>query len=85
MQKNKQNKQNNKNKTVLLVVFTMILAMTGLSFASVPLYSMFCRVTGFGGTTQVSEKAPDHILDRQVTIKFNADTNPKLPWLFKPD
>ena len=61
--------------------------MTGLAFASVPLYNLFCRVTGFGGTTQMSQSAPkqEDILKRKITINFNSDTNRNLNWSFKPD
>ena len=58
--------------------------MTGLAFASVPLYRLFCQVTGYGGTTQVAEKAPDEVAERLITVRFNADVNPKLPWNFRP-
>ncbi|MGC1643739.1 MAG: cytochrome c oxidase assembly protein, partial [Pseudolabrys sp.] len=43
--------------------------MVGAAYAAVPLYTWFCKTTGFGGTTQVSEKAPDHVLDRALTIR----------------
>lgn len=61
--------------------------MVGLAFASVPLYDLFCRVTGFGGTTQVSKAAPseDKIIDRQITVHFNGDTNRALHWEFEPE
>ncbi len=61
--------------------------MIGLAFASVPLYDAFCRVTGFGGTTQVSKAAPaeDEILDRKITVRFNTDTNRNLNWRFQPE
>lgn len=55
-----------------------------LSYAAVPLYRLFCQVTGFGGTTQIAKQAPDNVLDREVTVTFNADVDPKLPWKFKP-
>ena len=76
-----------KNTKTLLSVLLIAAAMVGLAFASVPLYNLFCRVTGFGGTTQVSESAPseDQILDREITINFNGDTNRNLNWSFKPD
>lgn len=74
-----------KNKRTGLIVLAIVVGMTGLAFASVPLYDMFCRVTGFGGTTQVSESLPDTIIDRTITVQFNADTNPKLQWIFKPE
>jgi cytochrome c oxidase assembly protein subunit 11 len=58
--------------------------MTGLAFASVPLYRLFCQVTGYGGTTQVAETAPGQVFERRITVRFNADVNPKLPWHFQP-
>jgi cytochrome c oxidase assembly protein subunit 11 len=67
------------------VVLTGIVAgMIGLSFASVPLYRLFCQVTGFGGTTQVAEAAPGAVAERVIKVRFNADTAPGLPWAFKP-
>jgi len=67
------------------VVLTGIVAgMIGLSFASVPLYRLFCQVTGYGGTTQVAETAPGAVAERVVKVRFNADTAPGLPWYFKP-
>jgi len=76
-----------KNTKTLLSVLMVVAGMIGLAFASVPLYDMFCRVTGFGGTTQVSQAAPleSEILDRQITVRFNGDTNRNLNWQFKPD
>ena len=56
--------------------------MLGLSFAAVPLYDMFCRVTGFGGTTQVSKEAPDIVLDKVVSVRFDTNVN-NLTWDFK--
>lgn len=59
--------------------------MIGLAFASVPLYSLFCKVTGWGGTTQVASSAPTEILDRKVVVKFNADIQKDFQWAFKPE
>lgn len=73
------------NQSLALSLAAIVVGMLLLSFASAPLYSLFCRVTGFGGTTQVATKAPGKIYDREVTIRFNADTDPALPWDFKPD
>ena len=56
--------------------------MLGLSFAAVPLYDMFCRITGFGGTTQVSKKAPTVVLDKIVSVRFDTNVN-NLQWDFK--
>lgn len=61
------------------------LGMVALSFAAVPLYDMFCRITGYGGTTQEANAAPDTVLDRLVTVRFNTDTEKGLPWKFTAD
>jgi cytochrome c oxidase assembly protein subunit 11 len=53
-------------------------AMTGLAFAAVPLYDLFCRVTGFGGTTQLATAAPSTVLDRPITVRFDANVSPGL-------
>ena len=74
-----------KNRRVALYSVFGVIAMVGLSYASVPLYDLFCRVTGYGGTTQQAEAASDVILDRDVTIRFDASTNSALPWEFKPE
>jgi cytochrome c oxidase assembly protein subunit 11 len=67
------------------VVLTGIVAgMIGLSFASVPLYRLFCQVTGYGGTTQIAAAAPGAVTERVIKVRFNADTAPGLPWSFKP-
>lgn len=76
-----------KNKKTGLIVLTVICVMVGLSFATVPLYSLFCRVTGWGGTTQVATQLPDEdeIIDRIMTVRFDANTARDLPWDFKPE
>lgn len=76
-----------KNTKTLLSVLAVVLGMIGLAFASVPLYDLFCRTTGFAGTTQVSQSIPDdnEILDRKITIHFNSDTNSNLNWYFQPE
>ncbi|MGL5447067.1 MAG: cytochrome c oxidase assembly protein [Rhabdaerophilum sp.] len=61
------------------------LFMLGMSFAAVPLYDMFCRVTGYGGTTQVAMKAPDRVSERAFTIRFDANVNAGLNWRFEPE
>ena len=58
--------------------------MAGLAYASVPLYQLFCQVTGYGGTTQVADRAPDRVLDRVITVRFNADVSKSLAWRFRP-
>ena len=59
--------------------------MVGAAYASVPFYDWFCRTTGFAGTPQVSDKAPDHILGRTVTVRFDSNVTPGLPWKFVPE
>jgi len=64
----------------------VVVMMIGLSFAAVPFYRWFCQVTGFGGTTQVAAAVPDApMAARRVTIRFNADVDPRLPWRFWPE
>lgn len=74
----------NKNLSLAINLAMFAVGMVCLAYASVPLYSLFCKVTGFAGTTQRSAAAPGVILDRTFTITFNADTDPNLPWEFKP-
>jgi len=59
--------------------------MVGASYAAVPLYDWFCRVTGFNGTTQVATAAPASVLDRKVTVRFDANVTGGLPWKFTPE
>jgi cytochrome c oxidase assembly protein subunit 11 len=76
-----------KNTKTLVSILGVVGFMIALAFASVPLYDLFCRTTGFGGTTQVSNAAPaeSEILDRKITVHFNSDTNRNLNWSFKPE
>jgi len=62
-----------------------VAAMVGAAYAAVPLYNMFCRATGFGGTTQVSTSAPAHELGRELTIRFDSNVTAGLPWKFVPE
>lgn len=62
-----------------------VAGMVGMSFAAVPLYALFCQVTGFGGTTQRAEAAPDTTLDRTVTVRFDANVGNNLGWSFRPE
>lgn len=62
----------------------VVLLMGSLGFASVPLYDLFCRVTGFGGVTQEADAGSDTILDQTVKIRFDATTDSGMPWSFKP-
>lgn len=71
-------------KRTVVQLVTVVVVMGALSWASVPFYSWFCKVTGFGGVTNVVETASDVILDRDMTIRFDSSTDPSLPWSFKP-
>lgn len=76
-----------KNRNLALNMLAIVVGMALLSYASVPLYRMFCQVTGFGGTTQfVSEDQPipDRVYDRELVVRFNTDVMPELPWNFAP-
>lgn len=70
-------------KTVVQTVGVVVL-MGSLAWAAVPFYDWFCRVTGFGGTTGVAETAPEDILDRVVTVRFDASKAKGMEWEFKP-
>ena len=67
----------------------LALAMVGLGFAAVPLYDLFCRVTGFGGTTQrfdpVAAAAEPQVLSQTMSVRFDANVSPNLPWKFRPE
>ena len=81
-----------RNKRTMLLGFGMALAMLGLGYAAVPLYDLFCRVTGFGGTTQVATEAEADLAARMAasaggrtfSIRFDANTANTMPWTFKP-
>ena len=66
-------------------VVGVALVMGGLSFAAVPLYQMFCRVTGYGGTTQVASKSPTLRGERTMVVHFDSNVAPGLPWTFAPE
>lgn len=74
---------NRKNLIAIACVFT-VMAMTGAAFAAVPLYQLFCQVTGFDGTVRRAEVAPDRMLDETVLVRF--DTNVRgLPMTFRAE
>lgn len=72
-------------KTLTVAALLVLLGGMGtLTAYSVPLYQLFCRVTGYGGTTQVAAGPAERVLDRRITVRFNADVNSALPWRFAP-
>ena len=73
---------NPKARTALFLAL-LVFGMTGLAFASVPLYRIFCQVTGFGGATVRAAEAPG-AADGQIGMRFDANIHPALPWRFEP-
>ena len=76
--------QQRRNNRVKWALAGFALGMIGLSFGFVPLYQIFCQVTGYGGTTQQAIAMPDQVFDREVQIRFNSDVAENLPWTFRP-
>ncbi|MFC3123851.1 cytochrome c oxidase assembly protein [Pseudoroseomonas globiformis] len=73
-----------RNRRVALGAGAVVAGMLGLSFAAVPLYSLFCAVTGYGGTPQIGGGPAPGVTGKTVTVRFNANTSPGLPWRFQP-
>lgn len=76
-----------KNGRTAAIAALIVVAMVGLAFASVPLYRLFCQVTGFAGTTQRAEAAdlPAAPVGKIISVRFDANTNSALPWTFEPE
>jgi cytochrome c oxidase assembly protein subunit 11 len=81
-----------RNRKTMLIAFSAALGMLGLGYASVPLYRLFCQMTGFGGTTQVATEAEATLAERlagsagarEFSIRFDANTASDMPWDFRP-
>ncbi len=73
------------NRKVLGITLGVVALMIALTYAAVPLYSLFCRVTGYGGEIRRAESNPGRVIDRVVTVRFNADVHPGLGWSFGPE
>lgn len=73
------------NRRVAIAVFGGVVAMTGMAYAAVPLYELFCQVTGYGGTTQRAETSFGEVIDRKITVRFDGNVNAALPWKFGPE
>jgi cytochrome c oxidase assembly protein subunit 11 len=72
------------NALVAVVCASTVAAMVGMTYASVPLYRLFCQATGYGGTTQRTNVAPRQTLTRELNVEFDANKGAGLPWTFKP-
>jgi len=75
---------NNRNKRVAFLLVGFVLLMLGAAYAAVPLYQLFCQVTGFGGTTQVASDNPKGVVDRQMTVRFDSNVESGLAWTVTP-
>lgn len=71
-----------RNLRVALICVVTFVAMTGAAYAAVPLYKAFCQLTGFDGATRRADAASDRVLDRTLTVHFDANVNGGLPWTF---
>ncbi len=74
-----------RNRVVFASSAAFAAGMLGLAFASAPLYDLFCRTTGYGGTPLRAEAAPGEIFDRAMTVRFDTNVDPALPWAFTPE
>src|SRR5690606_17726648 len=72
------------NRRLALVCVGFFAGMIGMAYAAVPLYDMFCRVTGYGGTTQRTNQYSDVILDKEIKVRFDANVSGGLGWEFTP-
>lgn len=72
------------NRSLVFKLVTLVSCMLALSFASVPLYDWFCRVTGWGGVTNVASGPSSEVLDQTVNIRFDGSLERGMPWTFKP-
>lgn len=80
----RENDVSRSNRRTGVALAGLVVGMVGLSFAAVPLYDLFCRVTGYGGTTQVAVTVPEESVDRLVTVRFDANVDEALGWKFEP-
>lgn len=74
----------NQHRKVAIRAASIAVVMLGMAYAAVPLYQMFCQVTGFAGTTQRATSAPSQVLDRKITIRFDSNVSNGLVWRFAP-
>jgi cytochrome c oxidase assembly protein subunit 11 len=77
--------QRRRDVTVATACGAVVAVMVGLAYAAVPFYNWFCRTTGYGGTPQVAASAPGNVLERQITVRFDANVSGGLPWQFEPE
>ncbi len=73
-----------RNLKTAIVLGGVVAAMVGAAYAAVPLYELFCQVTGFGGTTQVASGNPKGVIAREMSVRFDSNVDGKLPWDVRP-
>ena len=73
-----------RNTRVALSLVGVVGAMVGLAYASAPLYDLFCRATGFGGTPQVAVEGQRPVIERTVKVRFDSNVDINMPWRFQP-
>jgi cytochrome c oxidase assembly protein subunit 11 len=73
-----------RNRRIAVICVVVFAGMVGAAYAAVPLYRAFCQVTGFDGTVRKAEKAPTKVLDRKVTVRFDANVH-DIPWDFRAE
>jgi cytochrome c oxidase assembly protein subunit 11 len=73
-----------KNARIAWTMVAVVGGMLALAYAASPLYDMFCRATGFGGTPQIAQEGERPILSRTVNVRFDSNTDANLPWRFTP-
>lgn len=73
-----------KRRFTALMLGGVVVGMGGAAYAAVPAYRLFCQVTGFGGTTRRADSVPTAASDRVIKVQFDANTDPALPWRFRP-
>ena len=74
-----------RNGVVFGSCLAVVVGMVGMSYAAVPLYDIFCRATGYGGTPNRADAAPGAVSDRVITVRFDTNVDPALPWSFQPE
>ena len=76
--------RDHRNLRVAVILAGVVAGMVGAAYAAVPLYEMFCQLTGFGGTTQVASGNPKGVIARDMTVRFDSNIEAGLPWTVHP-
>jgi cytochrome c oxidase assembly protein subunit 11 len=83
--RNRSSKSRRRDFAVAAACGAFVAVMVGAAYAAVPFYTWFCRTTGFGGTPVLAHAGPVRVLDRKVTVRFDANVASGLPWKFEPE